>query len=77
VAIDLRVDRRKSALCQKILGASYGLLVSAFRSIGAQVVEGRVGFEPTTPGLKVRDPSAESATQPHQGSPAGYDMPWR
>ena len=31
-------------------------------------MEGRVGFEPTTPGLKVRGPSAESATQ---APPAG------
>jgi hypothetical protein len=48
-------------------GPSYGLVTSAFRSIGAEYLEGRVGFEPTTPGLKVRDPIAQPTargTQP-------------
>ena len=35
------------------------------------LLEGRVGSEPTTPGLKVRDPSAELAAQPDQGPRAG------
>ena len=40
-------------------------------AIGREM-EGRVGFEPTTPGLKVRDSSAELATQGREGSPAVY-----
>ncbi len=29
----------------------------------SEALEGRVGFEPTNPGLKVQDPSDELATQ--------------
>ena len=35
------------------------------------VLESRVGFEPTTPGLEVRDPSDDPATQRYQEPPAG------
>ena len=34
------------------------------QAIAGPWLEGRVGFEPTTPGLKVRGPADEPATQP-------------
>ena len=41
------------------------------QAIAGPWLEGRVGFEPTTPGLRVRDPSAELAAQRDQGPRAG------
>ena len=40
-----------------------GGLQEALSYLHAGLVEGRVGFEPATPGLRVRSSSAESATQ--------------
>ena len=47
--------------------ANAGAIAERCLGLVAFGVEGRVGFEPTTPGLKVRDPSAELAAQRDQG----------
>ena len=57
-------DSGKQNPCQERAGRIY--LRGAVRHL-----EGWVGFEPTTPGSKVRDPSAELAAQGRQGAPAG------
>ena len=41
------------------------------QAIAGPWLEGRVGFEPTTPGLKVPGPSAELAVRQDQGPRAG------
>jgi hypothetical protein len=56
-------DSGNQNACQERAGRIY--LRGAMRHL-----KGRVGFEPTTPGLTVRDSCAELAASGHQGSPA-------